>query len=176
MVNSIPIGPDGQINPVMTVCVLCGEQDGGIALLGESRVTDCGHCGAKNVYYVGRRSKTCARCGHAFGYGDHSRPYKPETDGPLAGGYCDRCKGWLDHGCVVRCSGCRRIYEYDGAYRLLVDMTPEEQKAYMLEDGSDLDFPRLITDNKAERVKGQVIRTDHCHFCDPNLPKPEEKP
>jgi len=174
--DSIPIDPKTGLNPVLTVCRICGEQNGELALAGDSwswrhrkcnQITVCYRGQGPSSYDRTRDSMRCDGCGESADYHDWDRlgPYEPERDGPMAGhGPCDRCKEWLAGGVIVKCSKCRRIYEFKGAFRALHEFDPRPYAG---------DYEKALVDGHVERVVGKVMPTDECHFCAKTDPTPE---
>lgn len=124
MNDSIPINPNVGLNPVLTVCPLCGEQNGEIALAGQSFVWKH-RCGDKTVAYRGQgpltysgRTMHCAKCGVAEDGRSWTNigEYDPKHHGTLAGSPCQRCANWLKTGCILRCHGCRHLLQHEGVY------------------------------------------------------------
>lgn len=167
MNGSIPIDPEKGLDPQLTVCPICGQRDGGIAMVGRSMVAECSRCDEKTVYYAGRVTRHC----HCGGDLVNRRRYDPEQDGPLGGGMCDRCQSWLvGDWNIIKCTGCRRIYQFAGVNQVKESF---DSRDYMNAEETDLDWDRLIEEGKVEKIVGKVIPQETCHYCNPDLPTPE---
>ena len=165
MSDSIPIDEKLGLNPALTVCGICGEPNGELALIGRSTVWKH-RCGAITVAYFGRgpgtfRDLRCDSCGESAGGRDWTDegPYDKEQHGPLAGhDPCARCKEWLQTACLVRCDGCRRVYQRFGVYRAV---KPHDRAEY----GDD--HEKGVTMGLLEPIVGRLFRVKQCDFCDP---------
>lgn len=162
----IPLDPEKGLNPQLLVCPICGEHNGEIGI---GRIMAWRHrCGALTVSQHGRGPRTydpfcCGNCGvdadtRRWSFdGD----YDAARHGPLAGREpCERCRGWLQDACIIKCSGCRHMHA-GGVYTA---KTEHDSRAYRKENG-DLDHDEGVRLGLLEKLVGRVVPVTTCDLC-----------
>lgn len=168
MSGSIPIDPKEGVNPQLALCPICGEPNNEVLLVGRSTVWR--HtCGRITIAYTGRGPTlinfACEGCHRPETHRNEwssDGQYDKAKHGPLLGrSPCTRCEGWLKNACIVKCSTCRRMYEFTGAYRAIKAHDPTEYEGA----NHELDHERGVALGLLEKIVGRVIQTDHCQLC-----------